>query len=109
MDTRQQRVGKNEVVFRDVNERINDINRDMGFNEEADFICECGNAECAAPITLKLAEYEAVRAYPTRFAILPGHEIPDVERVVQQNDRYAVVEKAPAAAAQIAIDHDPRA
>ncbi len=109
MDTRQQRVGKNEVVFRDVNERINDINRDMGFNEEADFICECGNADCAAPITLRLLEYEAVRAHPTRFAIFPGHEILDVEDVVEQNDRFAVVEKSPQAAAQIAIDHDPRA
>ena len=109
MDTRQQRVGKNEVLFRDVNERIKDINRDMGYDEEADFICECGNPECAAPISLRLVEYEAVRAYPTRFAIFPGHEIRDVEDVVQQTDRFSVVEKVPAAAARIAIEHDPRA
>jgi hypothetical protein len=109
MDTRQERVGKNEVLFRDVNERIRDINRDMGFDEVADFICECGNPECATPIALRLVEYEAVRAYPTRFAIFPGHEIPDVEDVVEQNERFAVVEKVPEAAARIAIEHDPRA
>jgi hypothetical protein len=109
LDTRQERVGKNEVLFRDVNERIKDINRDMGFDEGADFICECGDGECTAPITLKLLEYEDVRAYPTRFAIFPGHEIRDVDRVIEQNERFAVVEKSPTAAAQIAIDHDPRA
>jgi hypothetical protein len=109
LDSRQERVGKNEVLFRDVNERINEINRDMGFDEGADFICECGDGECTTPITMHLFEYEAVRAYPTRFAIFPGHEILDVEHVVEENERFAVVEKAPDAAAQIAIDHDPRA
>jgi hypothetical protein len=109
LDTRQERVGKNEVLFRDVNERIKEINRDMGFNEAADFICECGSGECTMPITLKLREYEAVRAYPTRFAIFPGHEILDVERVIAENERFAVVEKTPEAAARIAIDRDPRA
>jgi hypothetical protein len=108
LDSRQQRVGKNEVLFRDVNERINEINRDMGVDESADYICECGDGDCTTPITLKLLEYEAVRAHPARFAVFPGHEIVDVERVVEENDRFAVVEKA-ADAARIAIDDDPRA
>ncbi len=109
MDSRQERVSKNEVLFRDVNERIKEINRDMGFDEGADFICECGDGDCTTPISLKLLEYEAVRAHPARFAIFPGHEILDVERVVEENERFAVVEKSPAAAARMAIDHDPRA
>ncbi len=109
MDTRQERVGKNEVLFRDVNERIKDINRDMGLGEEGEFICECGNEECTVPITLTMKEYESVRAHPTRFAISPGHELIDVERVVAQNDRFSVVEKFPEAAARIAIEHNPRA
>jgi hypothetical protein len=109
LDTRQERVGKNEVLFRDVNERIKEINRDMGFEEAADFICECGDADCAAPITLTLREYEAVRAHPTRFAIFRSHEMMDVERIVEENERFAVVEKYPEVAAKIAIEHDPRA
>jgi hypothetical protein len=28
-----------------------------------------------------------------RFGVLPGHEILDVEEVIQRNDRYLVVEK----------------
>jgi hypothetical protein len=108
LDTRQERVGKNEVLFRDVNERIKEINRGMGLEDGADFICECGSAACTAPITLKLREYEDVRAHATRFAISPGHEILDVERVVVENERFAVVEKRPPVAAQIAIDRDPR-
>ena len=109
MDTRQERVGKNEVLFRDVNERIKDINREMGVTEDADFICECGNEDCAVPMTLTMREYEEVREHPTRFAICPGHEILDVERVLEENERFAVVEKRPEIAAKIAIEHDPRA
>jgi hypothetical protein len=30
---------------------------------------------------------------PHRFGVLPGHEILDVEEVIQRNDRYLVVEK----------------
>ena len=109
MDTRQERVGKNEVLFRDVNERIKDINRGMGVGEEADFICECGNEDCTLPVTLTMSEYEDVRKHPTRFAIVPGHEILDVEVVVEQSERFAIVEKRPEIAAKIAVEHDPRA
>src|SRR6266508_1243708 len=99
MDTREQRIAKNETLFREVNERIESINVRIGATEEADFICECGRDDCTKPITMSLAEYEAVRSNPATFAILPGHENIDLERVLEQNERYAVVEKHPGAPA----------
>ncbi len=108
LDTRQQRVAKNEALFREVNERIREINEGMGYGEEADFICECGHEDCAKPVTLRIEEYETVRAHPTRFAIIPGHEEMDVERVVERNERFSVVEKYPGAPSAIAVDSDPR-
>jgi hypothetical protein len=57
------------------------------------FVCECGDTECSETIQVSIAEYEAARSQPTMFLIVPGHEINEFERVVEQNDRFAVVEK----------------
>jgi hypothetical protein len=50
---------------------------------------------CMKPIELSIEEYDAVRAATTRFAVAPGaeHVNLDIERVVQREDRYWVVEK----------------
>ncbi len=46
-----------------------------------------------------LAEYEQVRSDGACFVVLPGHDLPEVERVVERNGRFLVVEKFGAAAA----------
>ena len=76
-------------------------------DELAEFLCECGDAGCSQRVFLTLGEYEAVRSNAIRFAVVPGHEIPDVERVVEQNERFAVVEKLEEGA-RIATERDPR-
>jgi hypothetical protein len=108
VDTRQQRVAKNEALFRQVNERIEDVNEALGVDEPADFLCECGDDNCTAPVSLTLAKYEQVRSNPTHFVIAPGHEIIDVERVIEQYDDFAVVEKFSGEAERIAVETDPR-
>jgi hypothetical protein len=108
VDARQQRVAKNERLFRQVNERIEEVNEALGKGEPADFLCECGDESCTAPVSLTLEEYERVRAEPTHFVIAHGHEAPDVERVVEKTDRYAVVEKFSGEAERIAVETDPR-
>jgi hypothetical protein len=104
MDPRTERVGKNEAVFREVNERINDITRE----DAAEYLCECGNGNCTETIQMTVADYEGVRADPTHFAVLPGHEIPDVEDVVARNERFLVVRKKAGQAAALATELDPR-
>jgi hypothetical protein len=104
MDSRTERVGKNEAVFREVNERINDVTRE----EAAEYLCECGYASCTETIQMNVAEYEGVRTEPTHFAVLPGHEIPDVEDVVERSERFVVVEKKAGEAAALATELDPR-
>ena len=108
MDTRQQRVAKNEAVFRQVNERIEEVNEAFDADEPSDFLCECGDDNCTEPVSLTLAEYEQVRSNPTHFVIAPGHDIIDVERVIAQNERFAVVEKFSGEAERIAVETDPR-
>ena len=106
---RERRIAQNESLFREVNERIEEgAQRYLVENDpEAVFICECGDAACTEPMRLTLPEYEAVRANPARFAIKRGHEIPAVERVVEETDRFAVVEKT-GLGSEVATDTDPR-
>lgn len=96
-------------VFREVNEqiwRVQDVLGQAGSDEA--FVCECGNAACTKGLTLSPAEYEAVRAHGRRFLIALNHENPEVERVVDQNRNFAVVETFVGEASRIAEETDPR-
>lgn len=106
--SRQERVARNEALFREVNEQIKQVNEDTPAGSVADFVCECGDPGCTDPVSLTLAEYEEVRRDATHFAVLPGHVVPDVEVVIAQNDRFAVVKKNDPQAARIAVREDPR-
>jgi hypothetical protein len=108
MSSREQRVARNEALFREVNERIRDVNDDLDVSEEAEFVCECGDESCIQPIRIDLAEYEEVRQGSTRFVVVADHVAPDVERVVHETDRYAVVEKVAPEAVRIVEEEDPR-
>jgi hypothetical protein len=108
VDSRQARVARNEALFREVNERIREVQAGIGGGDRTDFLCECGREDCTTPISLSLAEYEEVRSHPTHFAVLPGHEQIDLERVVKQTERFSVIEKVSGAPAQVALDRDPR-
>jgi hypothetical protein len=109
MDERQRRMGENEVIFREVNERVRETSETFSVTTgEAEFVCECGTASCVERIRLPLADYEAIRAEPTQFLILPGHEQPDIESVVRRGPTYAVVRKNRGEVEELAIETDPR-
>ena len=112
MDKRQERMARNEAFFREVNERIEQANE--RFSEDVDpddstlnFTCECSEPSCTGQLELTRAQYEAVRADPKRFVVLPGHEDTRVATVVQQHEGFTVVEKIEDAA-EVAIELDPR-
>lgn len=109
MDERTRRVGENEALFRVVNERIDDVNRAFGaVTGTMAVVCECGAIECTEQITLTPDEYERVRADSTSFVLVPGHEEPDLERVVGHGEGFVVVQKFGRDAATLARDTDPR-
>ena len=97
----------NESIFREVNERIQELGESSD-QRQLEFVCECQDLECAERIELALDEYEAIRAQPTHFLVVPGHEQPDVDRVVREGDGYLVVEKV-GEAGELAESDDPRA
>ena len=81
----------NEAAFRRVNEAIQAGRPDDG--GALDLICECGRLGCTEHISVPGTTYTAVRADPRRFMIVPDHEVPEAERVVETHDGYVIVEK----------------
>jgi hypothetical protein len=105
MDDRATRIGKNEALFREVNERIEQISD----GTPVEFLCECGDPECTLPVRLDLPAFEEPRASSDHFAVIPGHEEPNVEEVVEYHDGYFVVRKHAGGSADLAAATDPRA
>ena len=98
---------RNQVAFREVNERIAELTNEWRQTDMSLFVCECSDTTCAESLEISPAEYEEVRADGARFVICRGHDIPEVERVVAGNGRFIVVEKI-GPAGTIARDADPR-
>ncbi len=107
IDARERRVVKNEALFRQVNERIEDVSATVPASDLLEFLCECGEESCLERIELTRGEYEGVREVADRFAIKPGHAHIDFERVAETFDRYEVIEKT-GESERVARQTDPR-
>ena len=108
MNDRARKIGANEALFREVNERIEEVADSFGLESQLDLVCECGDAACTERIVLTRDEYSAVRGDPALFAIYPGHETPDVETVVAKRVRFDVVRKHEGVPEALAEATDPR-
>jgi hypothetical protein len=92
----EERIARNDAVFREANERIEQAAVAIGVeNGPFPFICECADRECTEILLLELDEYAAIRANPRRFLAVPGHErqAGGAAKVVESHDGYDVVEK----------------
>jgi hypothetical protein len=96
---RPARLAQNEILYRQVNERIEDINKafDGVAALEGEWVCECADANCTTTVFATVEEYESVRANSRTFIVAPGHVDPYIEHVVRGNERFTVVEKTGAA------------
>ncbi len=107
---REERVARNQSLFRAINERIHELNGTLVQQAPyGSWICECADTTCQERIEMTLGEYEALRGHPARFAVLPdgAHVVPRGERVVERADRYWLVEKIGVAGAEGAELADP--
>jgi hypothetical protein len=117
MNPRLRRRARNEALIREVNERIEKVDRAA---EEAnvgpegtffEFLCECGGGHagdlgCGEHVEMTIQEYEKIRSQDDRFAVYPGHEHATLESVAARNERFVVVDKRPMA--EPFVDDDPR-
>jgi hypothetical protein len=110
-ETRRARIAANESVFRDVNERIEDLSKGpltaLSLSE-MEIVCECGDISCAQAIEVDHATYEQVRSDPTLFIVAPGHSVDDVEDIVSRHDGFDIVCKHKGAGYVVAEEADPR-
>jgi hypothetical protein len=92
MTTREERLAENEAIFREVNDRIAEVS-DRFELERVTAICECATAECTQRFELSRSDYDTVRSTGIQFVVVPGHEQPDIERVIERRPDYLLVEK----------------
>ena len=91
VDERERRMAQNEALFREVNERVEDVAHQLGPDVQYEFVCECANADCTFRVAIPLPVYETIRADPKQFVVLPDHYTPEVEDLVGKEDSYWLV------------------
>ena len=84
---------ENEKLFREVNERVEQLQDGIQAGSDPQWICECGDETCFEKLTIPLGEYHEVRAHDDWFLIKSGHVKTDVEQIVSERGGYWIVEK----------------
>jgi hypothetical protein len=108
MSLREERMAKNEAASRELNEEIEAAYESEPSSNRFDMVCECALEMCHRSIDITMDEYRHVRMDPRQFAVVPEHFIGDIERIVYENDRFAVVAKREGMPADVARDENPR-
>jgi hypothetical protein len=108
MDARGERVARNEATCREINEKIEEAQEETSPDRPIRLICECGHEPCDRVVAITGAEYERMRSDPRQFVVARDHVIADVERVVSETDRFAIVAKRDGTPAAVATEEDPR-
>jgi hypothetical protein len=98
VEKRYELQARNEALLRTVNDQIRALDEAAAGWADPDhlfeFQCECGKTNgCDSRVEMSLAEYERVRSQRDRFAVVPGHQDHEIEQVVEQNDRFLMVDK----------------
>jgi hypothetical protein len=107
MSSREERMARNEVASREFNEEIEEAYQGEPPSNRLDIVCECALKMCDRPIDITMAEYRTVRSDLRQFAIVPEHLIGDIERIIYQNDRFALVSKREGTPAEVAMQENP--
>jgi hypothetical protein len=110
MDEATRRKAENEALFREVNERIEDLRHHFAVttDDALSILCECDRIDCDDRLDVPPPAYERVRSDATCFFVAPGHENPAVEDVVDSAGDYLIVRKHPGEPAEFAVETDPR-
>ncbi len=102
----EERAARNEVLFREANEKLSDKRKELNIDGETPFLCECGDPECTQLVRLSVEQYEHVRSGAGWFLVARGHDAGET-RVKEREDGYAIIEKT-GLAGRIAEEENPR-
>jgi hypothetical protein len=87
-----ERAARNEVIFRDANEDIEEARSQLGVEGRTPYVCECEAEDCTELLLLSTDEYGRARAAPRRFVIAAGHPTRQ-SRLVEDGGGFVIVEK----------------
>jgi hypothetical protein len=93
------RARENEQFMEELNERMEATLREIRDETDDDpdapfrFFCECADIACRDRIEVRPSRLDAIHSDSERFVVKPGHEIPSVERIVDQEEGYLIVRK----------------
>jgi hypothetical protein len=88
---------RNEILFREVNERIVAIGDPTRPDDAVVVLCECGQPDCLLQLDVPAAKYAEVRGHGARFLLFAEHVDARVEEIVHREPGFVVVEKIGAA------------
>lgn len=105
----QERVARNDALFREANEGIEDAATKQEVLDQVPFICECADGNCRELLVLSIDEYEEIRQDSRHFLNAPGHVRADegAGQVVKDRGRYTIVAKT-GHAGDVVEQLDPR-
>jgi hypothetical protein len=86
----RRRIACAEINGRRVNEAIE---RGRSRDSPGAYLCECGRVDCNLLLDLPVSKYESVRSSFDRFLLADGHEITEVDKVIERHDTHLVVVK----------------
>jgi hypothetical protein len=98
---------ENEILLRQINRNgARAVKKAMAPQKNAtkiplEFHCECSDLDCKVRISLSIDEYEKIHQQKDRFIIGKYHDIPTIEKVVEDKGKYLIVEK-------FALEHQPK-
>ncbi len=96
--TSKRRLVENELIFKKKNQRIKagikKLIAQSGINEfTTELYCECSNEDCSDKIVINTKDYDRVHKNAKHFIVKCGHEVKEVETVLERTKHYCVVEK----------------
>jgi hypothetical protein len=97
---RARRMRENEELMEELNRRMERMLEEIREDDEtadADdpiaFLCECSQLDCRERVRLEPSLFDRIHRDPDQFVLVPGHEVPDIERVVDQVGDVLIVRK----------------
>lgn len=103
-DAQKRKAIANEVIYRELNQEL----ELLAGSAVLLICCECGEINCSVPFEVDRVIFDHVRMNPLRFILVPGHEDPELEDIIEKHTHFNIVSKRPTAAVEIAEASDRR-
>jgi hypothetical protein len=97
--TGHDRQKRNEKLLRAMNTQAKtSIKKYFHYEEDVqatpiEFACECSDLNCDKRVRVSIADYETIHANKSHYIVVDGHQLTDIETVVNKVNGYLVVQK----------------